>query len=46
MDCEYCGKMDDDKPMAFKGEKWCCELHRKYLVAQEKGLEVAKAVVE
>jgi hypothetical protein len=24
-----CGKTDPEKPMAFKGEKWCSEKHRK-----------------
>lgn len=28
--CQWCGTRD--KPMAFHGELWCCELHRKYLM--------------
>lgn len=29
MDCEICGKPDADKPMAFRGERWCSDDHRK-----------------
>jgi hypothetical protein len=31
-DCMVCGKSDDKKPMCFRGEKWCCDAHRKLLV--------------
>jgi hypothetical protein len=27
--CEICGKPDKDKPMAFRGCRWCCDIHRK-----------------
>lgn len=31
-----CMKTDADRPMAFKGEKFCSENHRKILVKQGK----------
>lgn len=31
--CLVCGKTDREKAMAFRGEDWCCELHRKQIVA-------------
>lgn len=27
--CRVCGKVDAEKPAAFRGEDWCCENHRK-----------------
>jgi hypothetical protein len=30
--CLVCGKPDSEKPMSFKGEDWCCEIHRKVIV--------------
>lgn len=30
--CGVCDKPDDQKPMCFRGEKWCSELHRKIMV--------------
>jgi hypothetical protein len=33
--CLVCGKPDEEKAMCFKGEDWCCENHRKVLVANE-----------
>lgn len=35
MECKVCNKPDSEKPMAFRGEEWCCEKHRQ-LVVQEK----------
>ena len=32
--CEVCGKTDPEKPTCFRGEKWCCELHRKMIVGE------------
>lgn len=32
-----CGKRDDEKPMAFRGENWCCENHRKLYEEQHGG---------
>lgn len=29
-----CGVVDKDKPMAFRGEDWCSENHRKLIVQQ------------
>lgn len=26
-----CGKTDDQKPMAFRGEDWCSDKHRKLI---------------
>lgn len=31
---ENCGKTDDKKPMTFRGEDWCSELHRKILLGE------------
>ena len=33
-DCEVCGKFDDEKPMCFRGERWCSEVHRKMIVGE------------
>lgn len=34
--CEVkgCGKTDGDKPMCFRGERWCSDLHRKAIVGE------------
>jgi hypothetical protein len=32
--CAVCGKTDDQKAMAFVGEDWCCDLHRKALTGE------------
>lgn len=29
--CEVCGKLDHEKPMAFRGERWCSERHRQVM---------------
>lgn len=29
--CRVCGKTDPEKPMAFRGEWWCSENHRKII---------------
>jgi len=29
--CKVCGAKDDQKPMVFRGEDFCCDLHRKML---------------
>ena len=29
--CKICGKTDDKKPMAFRGEPFCSDIHRKML---------------
>lgn len=29
--CGVCGKTDEKKPMCFRGEKWCSDLHRKMI---------------
>ncbi len=31
MNCEVCDKTDEQKPMAFRGEPFCSDLHRKVL---------------
>lgn len=31
MHCAVCGKDDDQKPICFRGERYCSELHRKIL---------------
>lgn len=31
IECDNCGKHDDDKPMAFKGQRWCSDECRKAL---------------
>jgi hypothetical protein len=28
-ECKTCGKPDAEKPMCFRGEDWCSEIHRK-----------------
>ena len=33
--CEVCGTTDKDKAMAFRGENYCSEIHRKVLAGQE-----------
>lgn len=33
-DCKVCGKPDNEKPMCFRGEDYCCELHRKQLAGE------------
>jgi len=33
---EGCGKTDDQKPMAFRGEPFCSDLHRKVLAGELK----------
>lgn len=38
-DCLVCGKSDEKKPMTFRGEKVCSELHRK-IIAGELGENV------
>lgn len=30
----WCGKVDAEKPMCFRGEDWCCENHRKLVEVQ------------
>lgn len=32
--CKVCGKPDSDKPMAFRGEDWCCDRHRKFIIGE------------
>lgn len=27
--CKVCGTVDSAKPQIFRGEDWCCDLHRK-----------------
>jgi hypothetical protein len=27
--CKVCHKADAQKPMCFRGTRWCCDLHRK-----------------
>jgi hypothetical protein len=34
MDCKVCGKTDDKKPMAFRGEPYCSDIHRKVLLGE------------
>ena len=29
-----CGKVDNEKPMCFRGEPWCCDNHRKLVESQ------------
>jgi hypothetical protein len=33
---EGCGKTDDDRPMAFRGEPYCSDIHRKVLAGELK----------
>lgn len=35
-----CGKRDKDKPMAFRGEDWCCGKHRQ--TVEEQGSEASR----
>lgn len=42
---EGCGKPDDQKPMAFRGEPYCSDQHRKVLAGELK-LEMVPTVVE
>lgn len=30
--CRVCKKTDDQKPMCFRGEEWCCESHRRIVM--------------
>lgn len=30
-----CYRRDVDKPLCFRGEPWCCDNHRKLVVAQQ-----------
>lgn len=32
--CKVCGTPDPEKPMAFRGEDWCCDRHRKMVVGE------------
>lgn len=32
--CKVCGLPDDQKPMVYRGEDWCCEQHRKVLTGE------------
>ena len=34
MDCIVCGKTNAERPMAFRGENHCSELHRKILAGE------------
>lgn len=31
--CLICGMADEEKPMCFRRTDWCCENHRKQLLA-------------
>lgn len=33
-DCRICKKPDHQKPMCFRGEDWCCDLHRKMITGE------------
>lgn len=44
MKCTICGKGDKGRPMAFRGENQCSELHRK-AAAGELRLEVLEKVM-
>ena len=35
-ECKVCQKPDNEKPMTFRGEDWCCERHRKILAGELK----------
>lgn len=41
---EGCGKTDDEKPMAFRGEDYCSDVHRKVLSGELK-LEMVPTVI-
>lgn len=30
--CKVCGVLDEQKPMCFRGEDWCCDKHRKQIL--------------
>lgn len=32
--CLVCGKPDPEKAMAFRGEDWCCDRHRKMILGE------------
>jgi hypothetical protein len=32
--CEVCGAKNVDRPMVFRGERWCSDLHRKMVVGE------------
>jgi hypothetical protein len=32
--CEICKKADHEKPTCFRGEKWCCDNHRKMIIGE------------
>lgn len=32
--CKVCKTPDDQKPMVFRGEDWCCDTHRKMIVGE------------
>lgn len=34
MKCRVCGTEDQDKPMAFRGEDWCSDNHRKIIAGE------------
>lgn len=34
MNCEVCKKPDHQKPMCFRGMKWCSDNHRKVLTGE------------
>lgn len=33
-DCEICKMPDHKKPMCFRGERWCCDKHRKMVLGE------------
>lgn len=43
---EGCGKTDDQKPMAFRGEDYCSDIHRKILAGELKLVNVETFSVE
>lgn len=42
VDCRVCGLWDEDKPMAFKGESWCSDDHRKVIVGEKEPTEAQR----
>ena len=34
--CEVCATPDQDKPMCFRGERWCSDNHRKIIQNNDK----------
>lgn len=34
---DSCGTVDKDKPMVFRGEDWCSDIHRKILKGESIG---------